>query len=385
MTRHRAGPAAAAALAAALLWPAPGAADHDRVPDPPPRATATKLAGVPRLDRAGVTVSGLSSGGFFAHQFHIAFSGLVQGAGIVAGGPFGCVEAIPNPFSGFWSVPLDRLSAALVGCTHYYGPLYWGLDPAPPRAADALKVVRDAFRRGLIDDPANLADDRVWLFHGRDDAVVPRETMEAVRDLYAALRVPEPRLEPDPPGRRASHGLPVARFAGESRFPVRACEEHAPPYVIECGFDAAEALLRRLLAADLKPPSDDAHRDGALIAFDQTEFFDSRDAGTSLSGVGYVYVPARCGPEPCRLHVAFHGCKQNVGSVHDDFIRDGGYNRWAASNNLVVLYPQTTDSAANPNMCWDFWGYAGPDYYARTARQMRAVKAMIDRLLANGG
>ena len=40
---------------------------------------------------------GLSSGGFFAHQFHIAHSALVTGAGIIAGGPYGCVETITNP------------------------------------------------------------------------------------------------------------------------------------------------------------------------------------------------------------------------------------------------------------------------------------------------
>jgi poly(3-hydroxybutyrate) depolymerase len=79
--------------------------------------------------------------------------------------------------------------------------------------------------------------------------------------------------------------------------------------------------------------------------------------------------------------VAFHGCKQNVDQVHDDFIRDGGYNRWAASNQIVVLYPQATASAANPNGCWDFWGYSGANYATRSGPQMQAIKAMVDRLL----
>ena len=58
-----------------------------------------------------------------------------------------------------------------------------------------------------------------------------------------------------------------------------------------------------------------------------------------------------------------------------------GYNRWAASNNIVVLYPQTEASPGNPNGCWDFWGYTGQDYYSRDGKQMAAVKTMIDRLL----
>ena len=65
----------------------------------------------------------------------------------------------------------------------------------------------------------------------------------------------------------------------------------------------------------------------------------------------------------------------------DDFIRDAGYNRWAASNHIVVLYPQTKASAENPNRCWDFWGYSGSNYYTRNGQQMRAVKFMVDRLI----
>jgi hypothetical protein len=82
---------------------------HDDIPDPPPQSTTNRLATVANIDRTGITVSGLSSGGFFAHQFHIAYSKLVNGSGILAGGPFACVEGIPNPFFVFW--PLDRVSA----------------------------------------------------------------------------------------------------------------------------------------------------------------------------------------------------------------------------------------------------------------------------------
>ena len=49
---------------------------------------------LPRLnvDLLQTTVSGLSSGAYMAGQFHVAFSGEVVGAGIVAGGPYGCAE-----------------------------------------------------------------------------------------------------------------------------------------------------------------------------------------------------------------------------------------------------------------------------------------------------
>ena len=38
------------------------------------------------LTRDKITVSGLSSGGYFAVQFHVAFSSTIKGAGIIAGG-----------------------------------------------------------------------------------------------------------------------------------------------------------------------------------------------------------------------------------------------------------------------------------------------------------
>ena len=44
------------------------------------------------VDLAQTSVSGLSSGAFMAGQFHVAFSETVMGAGIVAGGPYGCAE-----------------------------------------------------------------------------------------------------------------------------------------------------------------------------------------------------------------------------------------------------------------------------------------------------
>ena len=384
-------PRACAALVVAaavlLLWPAGGFADHDRVPDPAPRSTTARLPAGLGLDRSAVTVSGLSSGGYFAHQFHLAYSSLANGAGVIAGGPYGCVETIASPY---WPYPpLDWLSAALVACTHYSGDRYFGLRPAPPRAQDSLALVAEARRLGGIDDPANLADDRVWLFRGSDDEIVPAEVEAALEGVYGALVGRGVRLRVEPYDRRrpANHGMPVDRFLGESRFPVRDCSQHEPPFVIQCGFGAAMLLLRHLHPEGFNGSPADPHAAGTLLPFDQTEFFGRRDEGISLSGVGYVYVPTACQSSGgCRLHVAFHGCRQNVDArgadrVNDDFVRDAGYNRWASANRIVVLYPQTTASALNPNRCWDFWGYTGPDYRTRRGPQMRAVKGMVDRLL----
>ena len=97
--------------------PVVSVADHQSVPVEP-------LAAFAKLDPADITVSGISSGAFFAHQFHIAFSSLVKGAGIVAGGPFGCAAQVDNitpPFGNPFVLTLvpRRVVASLAVCTHF--------------------------------------------------------------------------------------------------------------------------------------------------------------------------------------------------------------------------------------------------------------------------
>jgi hypothetical protein len=87
-------------LRAAVVWAAlvcvtsPGVGiEHQNVPVEP-------LAVYKKLDPSGVTVSGISSGAFFAHQFHVAYSSLVKGAGIVAGGPYACADQVDSISKG---------------------------------------------------------------------------------------------------------------------------------------------------------------------------------------------------------------------------------------------------------------------------------------------
>ena len=41
-----------------------------------------------------------------------------------------------------------------------------------------------------------------------------------------------------------------------------------------------------------------------------------------------------------------------------------GYNEWADTNGIVVLYPQLdpTEILDNPEGCWDWWGYTGLNF-----------------------
>ena len=99
-----------------------------------------------------------------------------------------------------------------------------------------------------------------------------------------------------------------------------------------------------------------------------------------------VYIPTGCVPgTTCRLHIAFHGCKQNEERVNDAFTVGAGFNRWAESNNIVVLYPQTHDTSTNPNACWDWWGYHRPGYATKNGVQMAAVHRMMLALAGQDG
>ena len=64
------------------------------------------------------------------------------------------------------------------------------------------------------------------------------------------------------------------------------------------------------------------------------------------------------------------------------FPREAGYNRWAESNRLIVLYPQVKASFWNPRGCWDWWGYSGSEYATKEGVQIRAVWSMLERLSA---
>jgi poly(3-hydroxybutyrate) depolymerase len=290
---------------------------------------------------AAFTVSGVSSGGYMAVQMHVAYSSRVVGAAALAAGPYYCARG------SLWSAWNECMSGA----------------PAP--------TISDAERFALekrIDPLANLAAARVWLFSGSQDRTVVPRVVAALASQYALFGA-KPALVADKP---AGHAM-VTEEAGA------ACAATEPPFINDCDYDAAGELLRHLLGPLLSPSS---KADGQLLAFDQREFGATQAA--SMAQAGFVYLPAACRGGKCRVHVAFHGCRQNTDAVGERFVRDAGYNRWADTNRLIVLYPQTAARYAgwafNPRGCWDWWGYTGQAYATKEGPQMRAVLAMVERL-----
>ncbi|KVL49489.1 poly(3-hydroxybutyrate) depolymerase [Burkholderia territorii] len=327
---------------------------------PPAVAAAADPLPAYGADLQRTSVSGLSSGGFMAAQFDVAFSSRLIGAGIVAGGPFYCagVNALIPP-----------AVAATTLCMQPIGPA--------PSADDAWRAARVFAQRGEIDDPAALRGQRIYVFSGAKDTVVSTRVVDQTARFYTLAQVPASNLQyresPD-----AGHAFIT------NRAEDNACSANASPYIDNCGFQQAHDIVRWIYGTSdkpLNPPA--AQAAGKLLKFDQRAFDTQRRA--SLGDTGYAYVPADCERVACAVHVVFHGCVQNVAAVGEKMIRGVGYNEIADTNRLIVLYPQVEKSAVNPLGCWDFWGYTStdplhPDFYRRDAPQMTAVMRMVQRL-----
>lgn len=302
--------------------------------------------------RASVTVSGISSGGYFANQFHVANSSWVSGAGIVAGGPYFCAKG--------------ELVQALNRCMN----VFLGV----PQSTESLAHARNQAQLGKIDDLENLAGSRAYVIFGKLDKTVDPKVGQSLVEFYrkAGLTSEAIRVDAD---LLVGHAWPTLSFGNPCK------EASKSPFLSKCQRDVSGELLAHLLGP-LKPKAQ--ARDSHLFSFPQGN---ARElAAISLASTAYAYVPARCQGAlgECPLHVAFHGCKQTIKDIGLTFVTKTGLNDHAEANDIVILYPQTESSQqlGNPNGCWDWWGYAGKDYATRDGLQMKSVSQLIKRFQA---
>ena len=79
-----------------------------------------------------------------------------------------------------------------------------------------------------------------------------------------------------------------------------------------------------------------------------------------------------------------HGCTVIVGDSSPDTVSDSGILQYAASNDLVVIFPQAVESEVNDGPCFHS-SIVFPDeqdqdkYLTNEAVQNKALKAMLDR------
>ena len=93
-----------------------------RSPYPPPQTTANKASALMLISTGRRSrYLGSRPAGSSPTSSMLPFQTLCMEQASSRAGHLGASENIPNPYFWFWYVPLDRVSAATVACTHYYG------------------------------------------------------------------------------------------------------------------------------------------------------------------------------------------------------------------------------------------------------------------------
>lgn len=322
---------------------------------------AVRLPGL-GADLTQTSVSGISSGGFMAAQLATAYSASVVGVGVIAAGPYFCAGTYPSQ---------SFLQNATAACM---SPAIAAVGPQPQTS---LKNAETFAAQGRIDPVANLARQRVYVFSGQADRTVKTMVSATVPQYYALAGAAPAQI-------LYRHNVDAGHSIIVNNSAAVVCKQTAPPYINYCGFNQAAELLAHIYAGNSQPPV--TTPGGQFIRFDQHEFIVGQRS--SMDVTAYAYVPADCTGGGCKVHVALHGCEQGARVIGDQFYRGTGYNEYADSNRLIVLYPQAWPSngiPVNPKGCWDFFGYSdanvrAPAFYAREAPQMSAIMAMVRRL-----
>jgi hypothetical protein len=312
-------------------------ADRDE-PDDAASSTEQGLASSLAAYNVNITdtsVSGLSSGAFFAGQMGVAFSSVIKGVGLVAGGTYDCA-----------------------GQMSYASCMYQG-NPSVTASIANTK----SWSGSSLDAWANLANQKIYMFSGSSDTTVATSVMDQVYKYYVTTGAFVPAANVTyKKDLKTAHTFPTD-FDGAGN---NSCTIAGPPYISNCGFDGAGAILQRIYGS--LNARNNGTLGGTFVQFSQSEFLAS-PTSYGMDAAGWAYVPAACASgAQCKLHIAFHGCKQGYASVGDKFVKNTGYNRWADTNNIIVLYPQAvadsvnhspspSGAGANGNGCWDWVGY----------------------------
>jgi poly(3-hydroxybutyrate) depolymerase len=307
------------------------------------QAVAEKL----NLDITKIGVSGLSSGGYMANQFHIAHSDWVDKIGIIAAGPYYCAQ--------------NNIKTALAQCVNK------STDETSSNLTQTAKRYEEQHKIAALD---NLKNSKVWLFRGTKDSKIDTNVAQALHKQYLMWidKKDVEYIDQQP----FAHHFPTLNYGSE-------CDVSAPPFIGNCDYDAAGTMLN-FLYPNLQPRN--TQPQGKLVSIDQQSLGGKQ--ATSLAEQGYMYIPKTClAGESCQLHISFHGCQQNEQTVGTQFVKNNGLNNWADTNHLVLLYPQTKNSMfmpLNPQGCWDWWGYTDNDYATQNGQQIRAVKQIAESL-----
>ena len=354
-------------------------------------------------------MSGLSSGAFATVQLQIAYSSLVDGSAVLAGGMYYAAQGEPlNAISVMKSPSLFASTFETIAKT----------------------LVSSLAANGMIDPVENLRHVNSWLFAGTKDTVVHPDNLSFLKNflqhygvhVYATATIP------------AQHSFPTVDFGNQ-------CDHNGLPFINACQVDATKELFGTLYMQPIKPRV--LYKVENLIQIDQSLYIPPTYPLTSesdgINRLGYVYAPTNCraalmsskafndriyhdelstsdakairarywntsylkkhlnstnlrdanglavpGASPrCAVHVAFHGCMQTLAHVGESYLRLTGFVDYAEANDIVIVFPQArTIPDLNPMGCFDWWGYSGRDYHTRLGVQPATFMNVATTVLA---
>ncbi len=325
---------------------------------------------LPALSAASeqASVVGVSSGGYMATQLAVAWPERFSGLGVLAAGPWSCAQG--------------SLSLALNQCmmTRRGAP---SLDELEARRQRYIELEQ-------VGSTEALSQLRAYLWHGEEDEVVEPQLGDLLAEQWQQWLASPDQLRVAR-SENAGHGWPIRLPSEAAPGPQEwgDCRQGGGSFLLSCDDNIAGEMLDWLYPERAVSDAGESSREpedeqgGELVAFDQSEF-----AVKGLADTGYVFIPEGCDAGECPVTLALHGCQMNAEAIGDTFIRYTGLNAWAAAHQQIVLYPQAESSMANPQGCWDWWGFAestwqlSPQHDTRSGTQIGALLAMLDHLQA---
>jgi len=313
-----------------------------------------------------VTLSGFSSGGGIAQELFVAYSSLFRGIAVFQQTFYRCG-------SGKGDVEeFDRQCTNLGNDTE-------GRVPYDPQ--NAVNDIRSYFQQGLIEDPANLKDKRLYVYAGLQNFIFKPEMMLNI------LKVFEPFIDNPLTIRtrvqNAGYLLPTATFGDPCNKTIASRESHY--WIGNCKLNGPHEALSFLLGEEAValPEATTRINLDSLVKFDQTEFFQGINRTHFMAPSGYLYVPKGCENSynrECSLHVYFHGCGTGSDSNDGQHMIKSGFLELAEKNHIILLFPQIQKDSVNYLGCWDSFGNTGPDYATQKGVQVDIMQKILRRI-----
>jgi len=334
------------------------------------KTTNSSLSQV-NINSKAISISGLSSGADFAVQFQVAFSKNIMGLGVFAGQPYHCAV---TRFADDPMEPLNPKVPICEGCPANKTLIYDHCKSHPDFVD--VKLLADKARKlssaGLIDSLDNLRTAKIYTYAGTKDPTIG--ATQKTRDFFAQFvpaenliynfTIPSGHCWPQDTGINTCG--PWAPYLGNT-WPAE-----------NCGYDGPGAMLKHIYG-NLLPPAKSIVWN-SLKWFDQSPFNGNNSKSIGLSKKGIIYVPQKCADgTQCALHIALHGCSE-LFVFEDILMHTMSFNRWAETNNIVMLWPHIGPHGTTKEErqgCWDSYGQTGHAYDTRASVQMQAIWKMV--------